>query len=122
MDNPIEQRREPRYQTSLNATIESMQDQTLAVKVRNISRTGMQLIIGNDQLPVLMPNISRDHNQPIQVTIKVQLPEQPIEIQCNILYFNRETWETSSVGCHFIKISDAENALLSKFIQALSQA
>ena len=117
----IERRGDPRFDVSLPATITSQDGQSIRGEICNISRSGMRVIISNEHLPLLMPNIGRDHHQPLPLKMAIELPEltDPIIVHCGMLYFNRVSRQTSSAGCRFEFFEEGAVEALMGFLQGL---
>jgi c-di-GMP-binding flagellar brake protein YcgR len=119
----MERRREPRFDVSLTANIKTQQQAIIEGTVCNISRSGMKVLVANEYLPALMPNLSRDDKHFLALHIAITLPElaEPIFVHCRLVYFNRASRESVALGCGFECFEGGAAKALTSFIQNLER-
>lgn len=121
-NSPAERRREPRFDVSLPATLVDRQGTQFSGRIINISRSGMQIEVNNECIPLLMPNMGRRGiSQPLPLLVTMSLPDEfpAVQVYSGIVYFNRLTRTTSGIGCRFESFLEKGASVLHDYIVSL---
>ncbi|WP_144391335.1 PilZ domain-containing protein [Pleionea sediminis] len=117
-----DRRGSPRYDVDLPAEVITSDGQTFAVKIVNLSISGLQFEIINESIPLLMPNEDREFKiDTIPLLVKILLPKEASEvvIKLGIVYFRRVSMFDSVLGCRFETFYSQSASVLEQYIRKL---
>jgi hypothetical protein len=115
----VERRIAPRFEVKLRAWIATQEGSWLAAWVTNISMSGIQVLVDNAAIPVLMPPVDRANKLdtiPIKIHIQLPGPFDAVVIELGIVYFNRVSQTQSAVGCRFQGFEQDGARILSEYL------
>ncbi len=123
-----ERRQAPRFNVSIDAIVKTNENYGCPVKVFNISSSGLQFSIAQQEIQKLLPNTKEDNDslEPISIELDLKLiietlSEQPVsKIKCGIIYIQRKSQLECTVGCRFEEFIDNSNLQLEKYIKLQS--
>ncbi len=123
-----ERRQAPRFNVSIDAIVKTNENYGCPVKVFNISSSGLQFSIAQQEIQKLLPNTKEDNDslEPISIELDLKLiietlSEQPVsKIKCGIIYIQRKSQLECTVGCRFEEFFDNSNLQLEKYIKLQS--
>lgn len=114
-----ERRIAPRFDVSLAGQLETESKHLVNILVSNISSSGVQLELQQQEMPHLLPN---DHSNntmsPVSVKLAIDLngESKKAEIQCGVVYVQRKSISHCIVGCRFEEFYDNADSRLESFI------
>jgi hypothetical protein len=122
-----ERRQAPRFNVSLEASAEMQGNYVCAIKVFNISSSGLQFSIPQSELPNLLPNDGHANRlSPISIEISLNLEidpqkEQPVsKVICGIVYIQRNSLAHCAVGCRFETFVGNANNRLERYLNLMA--
>lgn len=118
-----ERRQAQRFVVSLNATAMTQDNYSCAIKISNISASGLNFLVKAEETLRLIPNEAQKNRlSPISITLDVQLHEGEPEliIQCGIVYIRRKSLNLNIVGCRFESFVKDASERLEKYLVELT--
>ena len=100
----VERRSAPRFDVSLYGTVTTQEGHQSKIQVSNISSSGLQFVVVQQDIPHLLPNDSTDNKlHPVTIQVHLDLADESplLEIQCGIVYVQRASHVQCNVGCRF---------------------
>jgi len=118
-----ERRTAPRFSVALKGNVKTNKDNNFAIRVSNVSSSGLMFIIDTKEIPNLLPNESDKNNMgpvPVELDIELSERENNLIIQCGIVYVQRRTASSCTVGCRFEKFVDNSGKLFEEYLCGLN--